>query len=143
MVCAAGVYETVTSRGAIVVTRSQFSRFYIVVTVKPIDYYCQKLETLFDPQNHTHSYDRVKIVELLVTETLRTKGYLIGILGLVGFFMGFYVVTCLLLASNIVKWKYLVGRDVGASAEKKAEDPAVESSSKVLEVLAGEDMEGT
>ncbi|XP_055337837.1 SID1 transmembrane family member 1-like [Paramacrobiotus metropolitanus] len=98
-----GIYQTVTSKGAIVVTRSQYSRFYVVITVKPVDFFCHAMEDIQPTINSSSAYyDRVKQVELLIIPTLDTRGYLLAIFAMVGFFLGFYVITCGLLAGNIL-----------------------------------------
>jgi hypothetical protein len=133
-----GSYQTVTSQGAIVVTRQEYPKFYIVVTVKPIDIFCQEMETIMvGPKNTSASYQRIKTVRLLVEKSLNYKGYLGAIFACVGFFTGFYFITCVLLASNIVKWKYCFGR----VTEERANQPDVDSHGKMLDALE-KDIEG-
>ncbi|OQV21998.1 SID1 transmembrane family member 1 [Hypsibius exemplaris] len=131
-----GYYQTVTSKGSIVVTRDDgYDKFYIVVTVKPVDFYCTQIEQIISPKNAT--YLRVKTVNITVTESLSSKGYTIAIVAAVAFFTGFYVITCALLASNIVKWKYCFGK----MTEERVSQPDVDSHGKVLDALE-KDLEG-
>ena len=133
------IFQTITWKGSIVVGRGEMERFYIVLTVRPVDYLCQEIEKIIPHANASSSaYSRVKAVKITVTESISFKGYMIAVAACVGFFIGFYLITCLLISSNIVKWKYCCGKITKERASK--ED--VTSHGKVLDELE-KDIEGS
>ena len=135
-----GFYQTVTSKGSIVVTRADgYDKFYIVVTVKPIDFDCHEIENIIGPKNSSAYYLRTKTVNITVTESLSSREYVYAIAAAVGFFTGFYVITCGLLASNILQWKYCIC--FSDPTEEDVEEPDVDSHGKVLDALE-KDMAG-
>ncbi|CAL9684210.1 unnamed protein product [Knipowitschia caucasica] len=90
-----GIYQTMTTKGAITVQRKDFpsNSFYVVMVVKtedeacggPLRYYPLSPDQLIDAGNRT------KRLDVVVTPAIKTEIYVFGMLFCLGIFLSFYV----------------------------------------------------
>ncbi|CAH8487118.1 unnamed protein product [Schistosoma margrebowiei] len=103
-----GLHQTVTTLGAISIDVTQFLKgFFLVLVLKPTDYACSGIEDLIPPLpdqglfSHEPqinlSGSRSKSVKILINSTHRRWPYLLPILGAVGIYLLFYVVTIIII----------------------------------------------
>ncbi|TNN09328.1 SID1 transmembrane family member 1 isoform 2 [Schistosoma japonicum] len=103
-----GLHQTVTTLGAISIDVTQvFKGFFIVLVLKPTDYACSGIENIIPPLPDGGPLSleprvnlpgsRIKSVKILVTSAPRRWPYLLPILGAVGIYLLFYVVTIILI----------------------------------------------
>ncbi|CAH8489613.1 unnamed protein product [Schistosoma rodhaini] len=103
-----GLHQTVTTLGAISIDVTQFLKgFFLVLVLKPTDYACSGIEDLIPPLpdqglfSHEPQINlpgsRSKSVKILINSTHRRWPYLLPILGAVGTYLLFYVVTIIII----------------------------------------------
>uniref|UniRef100_A0A0X3PUV5 SID1 transmembrane family member 2 n=1 Tax=Schistocephalus solidus TaxID=70667 RepID=A0A0X3PUV5_SCHSO len=91
-----GIYQTVSTRGGITVTRSQFaSQFFVVLVLKPNDVECNGPAKII-PINLAHAL-RSKVVNLSVSHTLAGHHYYLPVFGAVGLFLLFYIAAGIII----------------------------------------------
>ncbi|OQV20007.1 SID1 transmembrane family member 1 [Hypsibius exemplaris] len=108
-----GRFQTVTTQGAIEVSREQFNgTFFIAVLVKPHDEDCRDRQEMFSVLKsktnwltNTSSHERVKTVVISVIDIdLKQNHYVIAIVAPVAIFVGFFLVAITLLQSSASEW---------------------------------------
>ncbi|CAH8475050.1 unnamed protein product [Heterobilharzia americana] len=98
-----GLRQTVTTLGAVSADITQFPKgFFVVLVLKPTDYACFGIENIIPfPDPHGRQIypagSRTKSVRIIVTSTPRKWPYLLPILGAIGVYLLFYVVTIILI----------------------------------------------
>ncbi|KAF6722405.1 SID1 transmembrane family member 2 [Oryzias melastigma] len=94
-----GMYQTMTQKGAITVQRKDFpsNSFYVVVVVKTEDEACGGPLRLYPlrPDELINAGNRSKVLDVLVSRTINTETYVIGMLFCLGIFLSFYLLTLL------------------------------------------------
>ncbi|EUB62431.1 SID1 transmembrane family member [Echinococcus granulosus] len=92
-----GVYQTVTTLGAITVSKVEqnITEFLVVLVLKPEDADCGGAATVIKPGHN--SIPRVKNVTITVTPTLAGYHYHLPIYGAIGIYVIFYAATAIII----------------------------------------------
>ncbi|XP_055337875.1 SID1 transmembrane family member 1-like [Paramacrobiotus metropolitanus] len=126
-----GRYQTVTSRAAIEVTRAQFpsGEFYIVVLVHTRDDDCTESRGLFsllqrhsDAKGTVYHAPRYKTVNVTVIESLDAEGYILATVVPVLIFLGFFILSVVLLQTGPRTWRGIFCTDLSRVTLPTAEE---------------------
>ena len=114
-----GRFQTITSKGAIEVHKSQLKEnsFYIVVLVQPNDQDCQSPKSgllgAFRPstlsqwasaETSAENSSRIKIVRITVTDTVSSKTVVVAVLVPMLVYFAFFVISIVLLQTGCRAW---------------------------------------
>jgi dsRNA-gated channel SID-1 len=117
-----GRYQTVTTQGAIEVTREELngaSAFYIVVLVKPHDTDCENSQGLFSAlrgrtmgKSEISQENRLKTVNITMMSSLSEGNYVVATTVPIAIFLVFVLVSIVLLQTSFAGWKAILCMDL-------------------------------
>ncbi|KAK2170013.1 hypothetical protein LSH36_5g17033 [Paralvinella palmiformis] len=94
-----GRHQTVTRKGAITLQRSASNTngtFFVVLVATPSDFDCRTLETVIPAANF--SFDRLKNVTLIIEPSISKSEFLVAVLAVSLWFLGFYIMTFVIIS---------------------------------------------